>query len=266
MKTIMNKAAIAALAVCSVAMASCAVQKQKMAAMDKLNGEWTIEEVDGSKVRPTGGQAPFIGFDIAGGRVYGYTGCNRIMSAIDKKSGRLDLSRMGSTMMACPDMETESKILAALTKAEGASESADGSIALTDGKGRTVGRLVRRFTAAGFASLEGSWNIVAVYGEPVKGNGDNTPALTFDTKAGRLGGSTGCNRIMGGITRTPGKADGISFGGVGTTRMACPDMTTERAITDALASVKAFGQLPGGNIALLDEGRMIAVELEKAAE
>lgn len=82
-----------------------------------FNGEWNIIEVNGSAIVPAENQElPFIGFDTATGKVYGNSGCNRMMGSIDlnSKPGTIDMSRLGSTRMACPDMTTEQNVLNAL--------------------------------------------------------------------------------------------------------------------------------------------------------
>lgn len=262
MKTIL----FAAAAACTLAVTSCSLSKKQVDMMGRLDGEWNIVEVNDSVIKPAAGQAPYIGFDMKEGRIYGHTGCNRIMSAIDAKTGKIDFSHMGSTMMACPDMDTERKILDALAKTVSVKECKDGAVALLDGKGNEAVRLEKRFAAMEYAELDGEWLIVSTYGEPVAAGEGGQPALSFDTKNNRLGGNAGCNRIMGGITTTGGKAGDISFGNVATTRMACPDMDTERNVLAALNSVKSFGQLSGGNVALFDSGRNIVLELKKVAK
>ena len=49
---------------------------------------------------------PFIGFDTNTGKVFGNSGCNRMMGSFDvnAKPGTIDLGAMASTRMACPDM------------------------------------------------------------------------------------------------------------------------------------------------------------------
>ena len=100
------------LSICMVsavfAMSSCGSTKEA-ASLSSLNGEWNIIEVNGSAIVPAENQElPFIGFDTATGKVYGNSGCNRMMGSIDlnSKPGTIDMSRLGSTRMACPDMTT----------------------------------------------------------------------------------------------------------------------------------------------------------------
>ena len=115
----------------TAALASCASSRQAVTLND-LQGEWDIIEIHGTVVVPAEGQAfPFLGFD-ATGRVYGNAGCNRITGAIDPKAkpGTIDLSRLGSTMMMCPDMTVERNVLTALGEVKQYRSLGDGQMAL----------------------------------------------------------------------------------------------------------------------------------------
>lgn len=115
----------------TAALASCASSRQAVTLND-LQGEWDIIELHGTVVVPAEGQAfPFLGFD-ATGRVYGNAGCNRITGAIDPKAkpGTIDLSRLGSTMMMCPDMTVERNVLTALGEVKQYRSLGNGQMAL----------------------------------------------------------------------------------------------------------------------------------------
>lgn len=70
--------------------------------------------------------------------------------------------------------------------------------------------------------LEGTaWNAVEVYGTAVTADSapaERRPHLVFGTD-GRVSGADGCNRLTGPYTV---KANGITFGAIAGTRMACP--------------------------------------------
>lgn len=241
-------------------MASCGVQKQ--AAISSLGGEWNITEAGGKAVTAKGGPQPFIGFNLKDGNVYGNSGCNRIMAGINKDKGTIEFGNMASTMMACPDMDTEQQVLGALTKAKTFKAQGD-SVVVLYGEGKDeVARLSRRFTAATNSYIKGQWNIVKIFGAAPK-QADQTPAIAFDTKDMRISGTTGCNRIMGKMERNSDIEHSLLLKDVATTRMACPDMQNERNILQALSSVKTAGKLPGGNIALFDKSGNIVIELAK---
>ena len=83
------------------------------ATLSSISGEWNIIEVNGAAVVPAPGQEfPFIGFDTKAGKVYGNSGCNRMMGTFDvnAKPGTIDLGAMGSTRMMCPDMAVEQNV------------------------------------------------------------------------------------------------------------------------------------------------------------
>lgn len=90
---------------------------KKSATLADIEGEWTIVKINGQPIpNPSGAQLPFIGFDTDSGRIYGNSGCNRIIASLDLQAtpGSIRLEHMGSTLMACPDMETENNIVLAL--------------------------------------------------------------------------------------------------------------------------------------------------------
>ena len=97
---------------------SCASTKNA-ATLSSINGEWNIIEVNGTAVVPAPGQEfPYIGFDTKAGKVFGNSGCNRMMGSFDvnAKPGTIDLGALASTRMACPDMSGERELLQALDK------------------------------------------------------------------------------------------------------------------------------------------------------
>ena len=144
-KTITQTLCVAAV---SAAFASCASSKQSVTLHD-LQGEWDIIELHETAVVPAEGQPfPFIGFD-ATGRVYGHAGCNRITGAIDPqaKPGTIDLSRMGSTLMMCPDMSVERNVLAALGEVKRYRSLGNGQMALCGKSKKPIVVLQKRKSA-----------------------------------------------------------------------------------------------------------------------
>lgn len=81
----MKKVIFKMTAVCASALilASCGGSKN-MLTLSSLNGEWNITEVDGQKI--TDKKTPFIGFDVAQKRIYGNSGCNRMMGTFEADS------------------------------------------------------------------------------------------------------------------------------------------------------------------------------------
>lgn len=93
------------------------------------------------------------------------------------------------------------------------------------------------------ALLDGTWQATELAGEPLRGGAK----LLFTFGNGRITG-TACNRFSGGVTLT---GEGLSFGPMIATRMACPapQMQAETAAFTAFASTTGFD--------IDDSGRLI---------
>lgn len=99
--------------------------------------------------------------------------------------------------------------------------------------------------------LSGEWNITEIEGKPFTlSQGVENPYLAFDVVNGRMFGLVSCNRIMGNITAG---ADGtLELGGIGATKMMCPDQQLEMNILTALNQVKRYGMDKEGDLVLMD--------------
>ena len=67
---------------------------------------------------------------------------------------------------------------------------------------------------------------------------EKQPFIAFDVKKKTIHGNAGCNLINGGFETSASNAKSISFPGVASTMMACPDMEIEDAILKAMGNVK----------------------------
>lgn len=113
------------------------------------------------------------------------------------------------------------------------------------------------------SSIDGEWNIVEVNGSKVtSGESKTLPFISFDTASGRLSGNSGCNRMMGNfdVNAKPGS---LSLEGVASTRMMCPDMTTERNVLGALAQVKGYRKAGKERVYLCNAANRPVMVLEK---
>jgi heat shock protein HslJ len=81
------------------------------------------------------------------------------------------------------------------------------------------------------------WVLVEVMGKPIPARpGPKEPHLVFDFAEERVAGTGGCNSFSGGFEL--GEGNRITFPGpLAATKMACPDMSTDQAMMDALARV-----------------------------
>ena len=109
-----------------------------------LLGEWLIVEVDSVPVEAFHSEnVPYIGFDDRDHRVWGCSGCNRLLGTYtaDASTGQIDLSGMGSTKMLCADMQLEDAVMRALARVARYEALEDGCIGLYDNEGRRAMKL-----------------------------------------------------------------------------------------------------------------------------
>lgn len=228
-----------------------------------LAGEWNIVQVGDSALAAAPGEAlPFLGLDLGERRAYGYSGCNRLSAAIDVDTdGRtIAFSQAASTMMACPDMTTERKVLSALAGVKNYRVKA-GKMILCGSDGEALLRLERRFLPMDSAGLRGEWQIRSVFNTPLPAGAGEKVSIAFDGQ--RVSGNAGCNRFFGSVTVGKGAPTALTFSELATTRMMCPDMETERRVLSALEGVKRFGRLDKRRVGLFSDGGDLLVELWK---
>lgn len=78
----------------------------------QLAGKWNITEVKGEKV--VAENTPFMEFDMNENKLHGNAGCNIFNTSVtldDKDASAIRIAQAMTTMMACPDLELENKIL-----------------------------------------------------------------------------------------------------------------------------------------------------------
>ena len=219
-----------------LAMFSCR-SVEKAVPLASINGEWNIIEVNGSKVTPGESRTlPFITFDTATGRV---------------------------SRMMCPDMTTERNVLGALAQVKGYKKAGKDKMFLCNESNRPVVVLEKKEADVKLSVLNGEWKIKEVNGEAITSGMEKQPFIAFDVKKKTLHGNAGCNLINGGFETSTTNAKSISFPGVASTMMACPDMEVEGKILKAMNEVKSFDKLSGGGIGLYDANNALVIVLEK---
>lgn len=239
----------------------------------QLEGSWDIVQVGDEVLSPGQENSPFITFDLAQGRIWGNSGCNRMMGTFQTDSlqpGSLTFGAVASTRMACPDMAVENDILKALEAVrsfEGvAADDTDSplTIALCDQKGKELLLLQQRpevAAATDSTALEGAWAIRTVKGA-APGETEKTPMLQFTLAEHRVHGNAGCNVINGTFELDPKNPSALTFGPMITTMMACPNMEAETAVLQALAQVQSF-RVEGETLYLCDASGAELLSLEK---
>ncbi|MDD4514876.1 META domain-containing protein [Massilibacteroides sp.] len=121
-----------------VLFSSCGASKKDVSSL--ISGRWNILEVAGEKI--TGDKLPFIEFDTAEKRLHGNAGCNNFNAGYQVDPAKISsfkISQAVSTMMACPDMETEGKVLKALDKVASVKKAASATgLQLLDNNGAVL--------------------------------------------------------------------------------------------------------------------------------
>lgn len=252
----MKKVFVSLCAVCAVfALSSCRSSKE-VTPLASLNGEWNIVEINGSAVIPgMGKDFPYVGFDATTGKVYGNSGCNRIMGSFNtsSKPGEIDLGTLAGTRMMCPDMTMEQNVLNAFKIVKGFKKGDAQRMILTNAHKRPVMVLEPRTNVSMVEALEGEWKITQVKGEAIPTGLEKEPFISFDMNTKRIHGNAGCNMINSGIITENDKPRSLSFPAIAATMMACPNMDLERKILDALNLVKSFDFFVDKSVALYGE-------------
>lgn len=91
--------------------------RESVALISSLEGEWKIAQIKGEDLPSGLEKEPFISFDLKSKRIHGNAGCNMINSGIitdDNNQRSLSFPAIAATMMACPNMDVERKVLDAL--------------------------------------------------------------------------------------------------------------------------------------------------------
>ncbi|MCD8182570.1 MAG: META domain-containing protein [Bacteroides sp.] len=248
-----------------VGLSSCASTKNA-ATLSSIGGEWNIIEINGSAVVPAPGQEfPFIGFDTKTGKVYGNSGCNRLMGTFDvnAKPGTIDLGALGSTRMMCPDMTLERNVLSTLGQVKKYKKLGKGDMALCGSSNRPIIVLQKKEVSVKLSDLNGKWMISEAGGEAIPDGMEKQPFVEFNIPEMRLHGNAGCNIINGAIQTDGTNPTSISFPQLISTMTTCPDMAVEGRVTKALNEAQSFGKLAGGGIGLYNADNTLVMVLVK---
>lgn len=109
--------------------------------VQQLEGKWNITEVNGEAIS-TQENTPFMEFNMAEKKIHGNAGCNIFNTSLETDANDISALKIAqgmSTMMACSDMETESKILQAMTTVRAVKAGTDANqMLLVDEAGKTV--------------------------------------------------------------------------------------------------------------------------------
>lgn len=221
---------------------SCKSSQQLGGETPSLNGAWEITELQGGSVVPGDRQPfPFIDFNIIDGRFHGSSGCNNMMGSftLDAKKGKLSFGKTATTLMACPDMEIESKVLKMIEEVDSFKEVNSNQVALY-GKGKDpIAILTKKADKSIAELLTSKWGLVAM-GEKDLEIETKGPFISFDGEKMQVSGSAGCNSFFGDFELPEDQLDKIEFGALGVTRKFCRNMQVENAFLKALNETVSF--------------------------
>ena len=112
----------------------------------QLNGDWNVIEVKGEKVEAE--TLPQMSFDMNENKLHGTTGCNLFNTTVevDKEDvSALKIAQGATTMMACPDMELETKVLQSMDKVKAVKAGkSENEMLLVDQDGNVLFVLARK--------------------------------------------------------------------------------------------------------------------------
>lgn len=123
----------------------------------------------------------------------------------------------------------------------------------------------QKAVVATISDLDGEWNIVELNGKALNPS-DTHQFIVFDIPQMRISGNSGCNRMMGLIDYNEARKNIIKFSQIAGTRMACPDMSGEQELLQALNKVVRFEAQgtakPATTVALYgtDNGKLMVIE------
>lgn len=110
-----------------------------------LDGKWNIVELRGEKVEAA--NQPNMEFNMTDLKLHGNAGCNIFNTSVvldNADVSSLRINQAATTMMACPDMEVEGKILKAMDEVRAVKAGAnENEVALVAEDGSTLFLLVK---------------------------------------------------------------------------------------------------------------------------
>lgn len=121
--------------------------KAKGVSLDEIAGEWVIVTINGTPVSAELEKTPFLAINALENRVYGTTGCNNINGMIERDSlneNQFSFKNVATTMMMCPDMDTESLVLKVLSEVKKADMAAGDKLLLLDATDKEVMQLTKK--------------------------------------------------------------------------------------------------------------------------
>jgi heat shock protein HslJ len=213
-------------------------------AADALAGtSWKALELAGMTVpaQPPG-REPHLVF-VAGGRVSGADGCNRLTGSYAVKGEALTFGQIASTQMACPDAEEVPRRFHGALKGTSRWRLAGDRLEFYGATGKPLAVFARREAppAGGAPPLQGtSWQLVRFQGgdDTVLTPDDRTKyTLQFEAE-GRIAARLDCNRGRGTWKATT--AGQLELGPLALTRAMCPPGSLHDHFVKQWAAIRSY--------------------------
>ena len=225
-----------------------------------IDGDWAIQVVNGNTAK--GEFPPFLKFSPQENYVYGNNGCNVINAnySCNPADSTLRFDNVITTMRACAteglsDLDINNALRETRYYVIHKEDSRQ-FLEFFDASQHPIMLLMHQ----DFDFLNGAWNVIEIAGQQI----DNQDMqLVFDIAEMKVHGNTGCNILNGSLETDLETANTISFQGIATTRMACPDASNETSLLAALEEVTFVNPLPNDKVELLDNRGNIVLLLHR---
>jgi heat shock protein HslJ len=232
----------------------CSAQKPPVttpgSGISSISGKWLVTKILSDSVPlEVASLDMYAELDSAGGRISGRGACNRFFGSLKISGSDIQSGALGGTMMACPSLDTEQKLYSLLQKAE-QFKIVGGLLQIEAGK-QTLLELIP-YPVKNLQLDEGmaetntpldlyKWNFLQMVSADSIINLSSLKAnISFDSNQ-KLQGFAGCNRFFGSFSLQPQFNSGsISLGNIGSTRMACPQLSLESQILAGLQSITRY--------------------------
>ncbi|MBL7733841.1 MAG: META domain-containing protein [Chitinophagaceae bacterium] len=185
--------------------------------------KWRLTELYGKPVaEKINGKVPFLELQEVDKRYAASGGCNGIGGQFTlSKNGRIKFSQGMSTMMACENMEVETRLRDALIATDNYTINGN-TLSLNKARMAPLARFQAVDPPVADNDLNGAWEVDYVSGIRIAFDGlypDKKPVITFNIADNKASGNSSCNNFSATFT-----IDGsnIAFNDPMATKMACP--------------------------------------------
>jgi len=231
------------------------------AEINELSGEWVIQKVSGQTIK--GDNRPYIFFEPEKMQFYGSNGCNIINGYIvSNNTKELAFTDVATSMRTCgQSTKTEFLInnaIADVTNFEIKTTGDESLLNLYSKNGRTLIALSRH----NISYVNGAWVVKSINGTDID---NDRLKFIIDLPERKIHGFAGCNIINGKIFTDPDKINSIQFQDITSTRMACPDSSTESNLLIALEEVESCHLMDDNTVVLSTKSGVTKITLEPFA-